>query len=280
LNPRDGNTATATRSGWIPLLSLLAGLALVATGLALVVGYVRATFADLSLLFWGLVLPGIGVPLLALGIGMLLLAYHARRSQAARRFAKRALWILAIAGCGLALAGQLRWRQNQAAFATSSHQAQLDTVRASDARRLQPLAVTIRPDALLVQAQPGPGLDGQYRWTLQVNDERAILFTASRTFELHGAAAAISQRIEYSTLFRGCFDPAPPQSYACVAHAGSDNLLVVRGRLDLIADSNGTVTGSGPHIGPPGTITAQAVRVETFNDGNAIREGRVQLVQR
>lgn len=280
MNPPPGNATPTPQPGWIPALSLLAGLALVAGGLGLLVAYVRAIFADLSMLFWGLVLPGIGVPLLALGIGMLLLAYRARRSQAARRFAMRALWTLAIAGCGLALAGHLRWRQNQAAFTASNRQARFDAVRASDARRLQPLAVTIEPDALLVRAQPGQGLDGEYRWTLQLADQDATLFTASRTLQLRGAATAVRQRIPFSDVFRGCFGSAPPSSYACVAHAGSDNLLVVRGQLRLLADRNGAVTGTGLRAGPPAAIAERTLRVETFNDGNAIRVGRVQLEQR
>ena len=268
--------AATPRTFWIPALSLLAGLVLVTIGLALVVGYVRATFADLSMLFWGLVLPGIGVPLLALGLGMMLLAWHARRSPAAHRFARRALWTLAIAGCGLAFAGHLRWREQQAASVESSRQAQL----ASDARRLQPLMVAIERDALLVQAQPGPGLDGRYRWTLQASDGQAVLYTASRTLELRGTAAAITQRIEFDTLFQGCFEPAPPSSYACVAQAGSDNLLRVSGQLQLLSDGNGNVPASGPRAGPPAAITERQLLVETFNDGDAIRIGRVQPLPR
>jgi len=275
LNTRDDDSS-ATRPGWIPLLSLLAGLGLVVLGTGLVAAYVRASLAELSMLFWGLVLPGIGVPLLALGIGMLLLARHARRSPAAHRFATRALLVLLVAGSALACLGYLRWRQQQAAFDASVRQLQHDAARWRDARRLQPLALTLQPDALRVQAQPAAGLDGDYRWTLQVSDDRAILYTASRVLALHGAAAAIAERIAFSDLFRRCFDPAPPPSYACVAHAGSDNLLQVRGQLQLLADHDGPVTAPG-HPGSSAAIAAKTLRIETFNTGRAIRVGRVRL---
>jgi hypothetical protein len=280
LNVQGDGAPPAARPGWIPLLSLLAGLGLVAIGLALVVGYIRATFADLSMLFWGLVLPGIGVPLLALGIGMLLLARHARRSPAALRVAKRALWALAIGACMLALVGHLRWRQQQAGFAESSRQMQLDTARARDARRLQPLALTLQPDALLVQAQPTPGLDGDYRWTLQVVDGSTTLFGVSRVLSLHGASAAIGERIAFPELFRKCFAPAPLPSYACVAHAGSDNLLEVRGRLQLLANPSGSLAASRARTPPPAAVASRQLRIETFNTGNAIQIRQMALEPR
>jgi hypothetical protein len=270
--PGDG-APSAARPGWIPLLSLLAGLGLVATGMALVVAYLRATLADLSMLFWGLVLPGIGVPLLALGGGMLLLSRHARRSPPARRVAKRALWALAIVACVLALAGHLRWRQQQAASAESSRQLQIDGARARSTRRLQPLALGIERDALLVRAQPMPGPDGDYRWTLQVADGNTILFEVSRTLSLHGAAATIAERIAFPDLFRGCFAPAPLPSYACVAHAGSDTLLEVRGQLQWLDRSGGGA--SQARVPPPAAIASRRLRVETFNTGNAIQVRKV-----
>jgi hypothetical protein len=222
--PGDGAPSPA-RPGWIPLLSLLAGSGLVATGAALVVAYIRATLADLSMLFWGLVLPGIGVPLLALGIGMLLLARQARRSPPALRIAKHVLWGLAIVACQ--------------------------------------------------QAQALPGLDGDYRWTLQVADGGTILFQVSRTLSLRGASAVIDERIAFAELFRGCFAPAPLPSYACVAHAGSDNLLDVRGQLQWLTDRSGVVAASRARTPPPAAIASRRLRIETFNTGNSIQVRQV-----
>jgi hypothetical protein len=272
--PGDGAPSPA-RPGWIPLLSLLAGSGLVATGAALVVAYIRATLADLSMLFWGLVLPGIGVPLLALGIGMLLLARQARRSPPALRIAKHVLWALAIVACLLALAGHLRWRQQRAGLAESNRQLQSDAARARRARQLQPLTLGLEPDAMLVQAQALPGLDGDYRWTLQVADGGTILFQVSRTLSLRGASAVIDERIAFAELFRGCFAPAPLPSYACVAHAGSDNLLDVRGQLQWLTDRSGVVAASRARTPPPAAIASRRLRIETFNTGNSIQVRQV-----
>ena len=221
----------------VTLLCCVAGLLLVAGGAWAIAAYVQAVAADLSMLFWALVIAGLGMALLGAGAGFLLLAYKSSREASAAVLARRALLGLCLLSAVVAVAGHFRLRQVQAGTLALEREAATRAERQRSARKLDSLELGTRGhEALLVRARPTPGLDGRYRWTLQVSSNEATLFESSRVLSLQGAATPITQSVRFDDLFAGCFAPTPVQAYACVRNAEAGDAYTVQARLELMDD--------------------------------------------
>lgn len=226
------------KSRVVPLLSCLVGAALIALGLLAIVSYIRAASADLSMLFWGLFLPVVGIGMLGLGAGFLVLGRKAWRADAgAQRLARYSLLGLAILSTILAVAGHFRQQRIQAEARVLAQADQLQADRERNARKLGQLDVAFSGnDSILVRATPTPGLDGHYRLTLKVFNDQTVFVESSRELSLQGAVSPIAQRLRFADIFAKCFAHVPIKAYTCVRNTEARDSYTVRARLELVDD--------------------------------------------
>jgi hypothetical protein len=224
------------KSRIVPLLCCFTGALLIGGGIWAIASYLQAVAADMSMLFWALVIAGLGVGLLGVGVGFLVLARRSWDGDASTRaLARNALLGLCLLFVALLVMGHLRLQRIQDETRAFEQDAAMQTDLERRARKLGQLDVEAAGgEALLVRTQPTPGLDGRYRWTLRVSSNEATLFQSSRVLSLQGATPPIAQRLRFDELFAACFGATPVKAYACVRNAGAGDLYTVEGQLELM----------------------------------------------
>ena len=256
------------KSRLVPVLCCLAGVLLIAGGVWAIASYARAAMDDRSMLFWALVILGIGCALLGAGACLLLLARNAWHGDAsAQVLARNALLGLCLVAAIALVAGHARLRQAEADARVFARDAALQAERTRNARRLGELEVVAGNDALSVRAQPTPGLDGHYRWTLQVSTNEAALYQSSRMLWLQGATAPVTQHLRFDDLFAGCFGPVAIKAYACVRDAGASDVYTVRAQLELVAEP---VDGRAMVHPPIRSVSARQLTLDTRTSDRAV----------
>lgn len=244
----------------VPLLSCLAGTLLVAAGLWAMGAYVRAAMDDLSMAYWGLVVPMVGIGLVGAGLGFLVLARNAWRGSAKGQvLALRSLLALGLVSTLLAVAVHLRQQRMDAERVLLKQDERLQSDRRRDARKLKPLDVRLDDhDAILVNATPTAGVDDQYRLTVTVSTDHIVYFISSRTLTLQGTAVPITQRLRFEDVFALCFAAAPPpEAYACVRNAEAGEFYTVEARLELLDDRRRSPVTPGH--GAPDIVSIRSV---------------------
>lgn len=234
------------RRSWkpLPLLAMLVGVGLTGLGLFAIVAYVQAVAVELSMLFWALFLPVIGVCVSALGVFFITLGRNARKPGAAARWVGPALVVVSLSAGVLTVNWIARGRQIDAESRALAIQEKLRSERERSSHKIETLMVDVAVDGLVVRTQTSSGAGGRYRLTLEVTDESASLFARAETLMLKGGSANIVRLIPYADLFRICRNYSgggPP--YACVAGGWADNLLTATTRLQLLEDPRGPSMG-------------------------------------
>lgn len=260
------------KSRLLPLLSCLVGAALTALGLLAIVSYIRAAITDLSMLFWGLFLPVVGVAMLGFGAGLLVLGRKAWRGDAgAQRLAGHSLLGLAILATILGVAGHFRQQRMQAEGHVFAQADQLRADRERNARKLGQLDVALSGnDSILVRATPTPGLDGHYRFTLKVFNDQAVFVESSRELSLQGAVSPIAKRLRFADIFAKCFTNVPIEAYTCVRNTEARDSYTVRAYLELVDDGRGSDALYGSRPIPIQSIRTVELTLDTRTSDHAV----------
>jgi hypothetical protein len=145
--------------------------------------------SDRSMLYWTLFLPLTGIPFVGVGVSFIATERRARHDPAVRRLAGKFLAGLGILAAILAVAGHFRQKDMDQSRQVPDQQLQLDADRTHDARKLQRSEIAIDGnESITVTTQPSDGLDGRYRWTLEIRDGAAVLWKSSQDLPLKGIA--------------------------------------------------------------------------------------------
>lgn len=256
----------------VPLLALLVGAILVATGLLAIGAYVRGGFTDLSLLYWALFLPFVGIGMVGAGTCLLVIARKAWRGEpSALALARHSLLGLGIASATLVAAGHFRQQQIEAETRVLDQRFGLRGDRERNTRKLDRLDIAVAGhQSIIIRAQPSAGLDGRYRWTLKVFNDQAVLYESSRELSLRGAVPAIVRRMDFAELFAKCFDPVPSDAYACVRNAGARELYIVQARLELIDDGRERPTSAERRYNPIQATASAELELDTRTTDQAV----------
>jgi hypothetical protein len=209
----------------VPLLCFLVGALMVATGLLAIGTYVRELIelwnaSDRSMLYWTLFLPLLGIALVGVGISFIETWRRARHDPAVRALAGKFLAGLGILAAILAVVGHFRQQDMDQSRRVLDQQLQLNADRSHNARKLQRIDIAIDGnESITVTSQPSNGLDGRYRWTLEIRDGDVVLWTSAQELSLNGIAQPVSQSARLAEVFAKCLDPVPVDAPACVRNA-------------------------------------------------------------
>ena len=188
---------------------------MVATGLLAIGTYVRELIelwnaSDRSMLYWTLFLPLLGMALVGVGISFIETWRRARHDPAVRALAGKFLAGLGILAAILAVVGHFRQQDMDQSRRVLDQQLQLNADRSHNVRKLQRIDIAIDGnESITVTSQPSNGLDGRYRWTLEIRDGDVVLWTSAQELSLKGIAQPVSQSSRLAEVFAKCLDPVP-----------------------------------------------------------------------
>ncbi len=137
------------------------------------------------MLYWTLFLPLTGIPCVGVGISFIETGRRARHDPTVRTLAGKFLPGLGILATILVVAGLFRQQDMHQSRRLLDQQLQLDADRTQNARKLQRIDIAIDgKESITVTSQPSNGLDGRYRWTLEIRDGAAVLWKSSQELSL------------------------------------------------------------------------------------------------
>ena len=249
---------------------------MVATGLLAIGAYVRELIelwnaSDRSMLYWTLFLPLTGIPFVGVGISVIETGRRARHDPAVRALAGKFLAGLGILSTVLAVAIHFRQQRMDQMSRVFDQHLQLDADRIHNARKLQRIDVAIDGnESMTIRTQPSDGLDGRYRWALEIREGDAVLWKTSRDLSLKGIASPIVQNAPYTEVFAKCFDSVPSAAYACARNSQASDSYTVQASLELLEDAHGAIAPVQTRDNPLLSTASKELRLTTRTDDRAV----------
>ncbi len=255
---------------------------MVAAGVLAIGAYVRELIelwnaSDRSMLYWTLFLPFLGVPFVGVGISFIETGRRARHDPMARALAGKFLAGLGILVAILVVAGYFRQQSMHRLSRVLDQQLQLDADRTHNARKVQRIYIAIDGnESITVTSQPSSGLDGRYRWTLEIRDGAAVLWKSAQELSLKGIAQPVSQSARFAEIFAKCLDPLPVDAPACVRNAEASDFYTVQASLELLEDARGPIAPVQTRYNPVLSTASKDLNLTTHTDDRTVHVIGVQ----
>jgi hypothetical protein len=250
---------TGDSSGWVPVLTIVAGAVMAVSGLLLIGFYLHSVVVSLgqpdrSAIFWFLPIAMIGVALVAGGGALVALGVRARGGNGGTRVRARnglaiAVFVAVVVPAVLHFqersADEQRRAMDAAETLLAQRQAGMRQVETLDLAGHYGGEAIAASEGFVLQARISGGLDGVYRWELELDDSLGrTLLTRIDTRSLEGAATILRQPIAWSELFAPCFAQGEAFRPAfCAPGFEVISIIAVQARLMLLEDEDGPVAG-------------------------------------
>ena len=270
------------------LLSILAGVFLTLLGLACIGFYIAAVIAalgqpDRSIVFWYLVFPMIGVPLVGTGIYFFVIGIKAYKDPAQYltqlRYSLIVLGGVVLVVSSLAILDQVQTDRQRHAMA---HQEAVRSTLKEEMHRIAGVTIDHHDTGgFTFSITVAPGLPGSYRLVTEVANSQAVFLEETQMMSLDSGEKRLIRHVPFDRLFRKCADSFRDSNvYVCIENTGAKSVFTIESQLTLLRDQKGAVDVIDARGSALDSVGKTGFSLDTFTGPHGVRVEHFQAENR